>query len=70
MLKSQLTKYQKSRMENCVICGKPITENQQFEFCTTRTSRSIVYAFIHSDCIIKSHKYVMFCNEEVDEYGK
>lgn len=70
MLKNQLTKYQRSRMCNCIACGKPITDNQQFEFCTTRISRFTVYAFIHSDCIIKAQKYLQVVDEEVFDDGK
>lgn len=49
---SDLSKYQKSRLCKCIICGKEITENQDFQFCTTRYKRYNVYCFMHSDCII------------------
>ena len=67
MLKSQLSKYQRSRMCNCVYCGKEITDNQQFEYCTTKISRFTVYAFIHSDCIIKAQHYLRVVEEGVLE---
>lgn len=70
MLMKDLTKYQKSRMCNCLYCGKQITENQQFEYCTTRISKFTVYAFIHSDCILRARHFLNFVDEEAENDGK
>lgn len=58
MKMSELTKYQKSRMCKCIYCGHEITENQDFQFCTTRYKRFNIYTFIHSDCMVKANKLV------------
>lgn len=55
MRMKELTKYQKSRLCLCIYCKHPITENQEFEFCTTRYSKYNIYTFIHSDCMIKAN---------------
>lgn len=55
---SQLTKYQKSRMTKCIYCGKPITENQEFQYCSTKVGRYTAYAFIHNDCIALAQAFV------------
>lgn len=55
---SQLTKYQKSRMSNCIYCGKPITENQEFQYASTKVGRYVAYAFIHNDCIVNAQNFV------------
>lgn len=70
MIKSQLTKYQRSRMCNCLYCGKEISDLEQFEFCTTKISRFTVYAFIHSSCIVKAQKFINFIDEEDNDDGK
>lgn len=57
-------------MCNCIVCGKPITDNQQFEFCTTKISRFTVYAFIHSDCIVTAQRFLQVYDEEGADDGK
>ena len=64
MRSSQLTKYIKSRMSNCIYCGKPITENQEFKYCSARTGRYVAYVFIHCDCIPAAQKYIISKKEE------
>lgn len=54
MRMTELTKYQKSRMCLCLYCHQQITENQEFEFCTTKFGKSTIYTFIHSDCMVKA----------------
>ena len=54
---SQLSKYMKSRVSNCIFCGKPITDKQDFEYCSTKWGRYVIYVFIHSDCIPEAKKY-------------
>lgn len=56
---NQLTKYQKSRISNCIFCGKPITENSEFQWCSARTGRCVAYIFIHNDCIKDAQKDVI-----------
>lgn len=58
MKASQLSKYMRSRLSNCIFCGKPITEHQEFQYCSTRAGRYVAYAFIHNDCIPAAQKYV------------
>lgn len=65
---SQLSKYMKSRVTKCIYCGKPITDKQEFEYCSTRIGRYVAYAFIHSDCIPKAVKYVQ--NKQLDSIRK
>lgn len=55
---SQLTKYMKSRLSNCIYCGEEITDNQEFQYCSTKVGRYIAYAFIHNDCIAAAQRYV------------
>ena len=63
---SQLTKYVKSRMTNCIYCGKPITDNQEFKYCSARCGRYVAYVFIHNDCIPKAQKFVESQEKEVE----
>lgn len=55
---SQLTKYMKSRLSNCIYCGKEITDNQEFQYCSTKAGRYVAYIFIHNDCIPAAQAYV------------
>lgn len=55
---SQLSKYMKSRISNCIYCGKPITDKQEFEYCSTKEGRYVVYAFIHSECIADARRFI------------
>lgn len=68
MRASQLSKYMKSRISKCIYCGMPITDKQEFEYCSTRIGRYVTYAFIHSDCIPKAAKYVQ--NKQLDSIRK
>lgn len=55
---SQLSKYMKSRMTPCIFCGKKITDNQEFQWCSTKAGRYVAYVFIHNDCIKEAQKYI------------
>lgn len=65
MRSSQLTKYIRSRMTSCIYCGKPITDKQDFQYCSTRSGRYVAYVFIHSDCIPKAQKFISNQEKEV-----
>lgn len=58
MRTDELSKYVKSRMSNCIFCGKPITENQDFQYCSAKQGRFVAYVFIHSDCIPEAQRYL------------
>lgn len=66
---SQLSKYMKSRMTPCIFCGKKITDNQEFQWCSTKAGRYVAYAFIHNDCIKDAQRYVERKSKLGSTYG-
>ena len=52
-------------MTSCIYCGKPITDKQDFQYCSTRSGRYVAYVFIHSDCIPKAQKFISNQEKEV-----
>lgn len=66
----ELTKYQKSRLCKCIYCGKQITPNQEFQFCTSRFKRYNIYVFIHSDCMVKANELLKLPDEKISQLIK
>lgn len=52
MKRSQLTKYVKSKMTNCIVCNTPICEEDNFHLLKTTVGKYTLYTPVHYACAI------------------